>query len=185
MPPRARAAKKDPFENDPFTPDSDSVPSGDEAQTDLPPWAGPDAEVQVDTKEIKVETSEQQGKMTVTLKGGTGYEQPWVVVHGKDSEDLLNTFDDPDFAKVLERTRKASQFFVGTSPATQAPVATQPQAQTPQQAPAGASGDGRTCRHGAMIHRSGFNAQRNSAWTGYFCPTPKGTPDQCKAQFIN
>ena len=41
----------------------------------------------------------------------------------------------------------------------------------------------RTCAHGAMTARSGQSAR--GPWKAYMCPTPKGTPDQCKAQFID
>jgi hypothetical protein len=41
---------------------------------------------------------------------------------------------------------------------------------------------GRSCIHGAMTGRSGNGAK--GPWKGYFCPTPKGTPDQCSPQFI-
>jgi hypothetical protein len=39
------------------------------------------------------------------------------------------------------------------------------------------------CVHGAMTGRSGSSAK--GPWKGWFCPTPKGTPDQCKAQFLD
>jgi len=39
------------------------------------------------------------------------------------------------------------------------------------------------CPHGAMTPRSGSGAK--GPWKGWFCPTPKGTPDQCKPQFLN
>jgi len=39
------------------------------------------------------------------------------------------------------------------------------------------------CPHGAMTARSGSGAK--GPWKGWFCPTPKGTPDQCKPQFLN
>lgn len=42
---------------------------------------------------------------------------------------------------------------------------------------------GHTCRHGAMVQRSG-TAKNGKAWTGYFCPAPKGAPDQCEPQFV-
>lgn len=35
-----------------------------------------------------------------------------------------------------------------------------------------------SCVHGPMTHRTGTGAK--GAWGAYFCPTPKGTPDQCK-----
>lgn len=39
------------------------------------------------------------------------------------------------------------------------------------------------CVHGDMTPRTGSGAK--GPWRGWFCPTPKGTPDQCKAIFIN
>lgn len=40
----------------------------------------------------------------------------------------------------------------------------------------------RTCAHGVMIGRKGNGAK--GEWRGYFCNTPKGTPDQCKPEFV-
>ena len=59
-----------------------------------------------------------------------------------------------------------------------------PQAPAPtSQTGSGSTSDGgRTCRHGAMVHRSGNGAK--GPWQGFFCPTPKGTPDQCPPQFV-
>lgn len=36
----------------------------------------------------------------------------------------------------------------------------------------------RTCNHGSMIPRKGNGAK--GEWKGLFCPTPKGTADQCQ-----
>lgn len=40
---------------------------------------------------------------------------------------------------------------------------------------------GPACKHGPMVARSGQGAK--GPWSGHFCPTPKGTPDQCPPQF--
>lgn len=37
------------------------------------------------------------------------------------------------------------------------------------------------CHHGAMTRRTGTN--NRGPWVGYFCPSPKGTPDQCSPKF--
>ena len=37
------------------------------------------------------------------------------------------------------------------------------------------------CQHGTMIKRTGQGAK--GEWRGFFCPTPKGTADQCKPAF--
>lgn len=40
----------------------------------------------------------------------------------------------------------------------------------------------RACHHGPMVTRKGMGAK--GEWKGYFCPTPKGTPDQCPPEWI-
>jgi hypothetical protein len=39
----------------------------------------------------------------------------------------------------------------------------------------------RSCQHGVMIQRTGNGAK--GEWRAFFCPTPKGTADQCQAIF--
>lgn len=41
---------------------------------------------------------------------------------------------------------------------------------------------GKACKHGEMTFRTGQSAK--GPWKGYFCPSPKGTADQCEPQFI-
>ena len=38
------------------------------------------------------------------------------------------------------------------------------------------------CKHGNMTLKSGTGAK--GPWKGWFCPSPKGTPDQCQPVFI-
>jgi hypothetical protein len=63
----------------------------------------------------------------------------------------------------------ATQYITG-QPA--APVVPQQQAAQPP-AP--------SCQHGQMTFRSG--TKNGKDWSGYFCPTPRGTPGQCKPVF--
>jgi hypothetical protein len=44
-----------------------------------------------------------------------------------------------------------------------------------------ASNGGPSCPHGARTTRNGTNSR--GAWTGHFCPLPKGDPNQCKPIF--
>jgi hypothetical protein len=39
------------------------------------------------------------------------------------------------------------------------------------------------CIHGAMVKRTGNGAK--GEWRAFFCPTPKGTADQCSPTFAN
>lgn len=52
----------------------------------------------------------------------------------------------------------------------------------PVQASAPVAG-GKACVHGEMVKRTGNGAK--GEWRAFFCPTPKGTPDQCSAVFAN
>jgi hypothetical protein len=40
---------------------------------------------------------------------------------------------------------------------------------------------GPACKHGPMVARSG--EKNGKRWSGFFCPTPRGTSDQCAPQF--
>lgn len=42
--------------------------------------------------------------------------------------------------------------------------------------------DTKRCQHGEMVYRTGNGAK--GPWKAYFCPTPKGSPGQCKAEFV-
>ena len=56
----------------------------------------------------------------------------------------------------------------------------QPQTQQPPSF-AQPNNQGPACQHGPMVFREGVGAK--GPWKAYFCPTPKGTPGQCAAQF--
>jgi hypothetical protein len=171
-----KASKTDPFETAPEQNDT----AGDEAQADI------DSAGVIRPKEnpLIVPVS-NEGKVTVTLKGGTGFNAPWVVIHGKDVSDALNQINDTQLAELLERAQKASKFFADKAEAP-APAASQAgsQAQGGQpQASTQSSGNDKFCKHGQMVSKSGVSAKNGKAWSGYFCPAPKGTPDQCDPQF--
>jgi len=76
----------------------------------------------------------------------------------------------------------------GVAPVAEAPIAASTwgaPAAAPVAAPpaAFAAAAAKNCAHGPMTARSGVSAR--GPWKAYMCPTPKGTPDQCKAQFID
>lgn len=41
-----------------------------------------------------------------------------------------------------------------------------------------------SCKHGDMKFLEGVSSKTGKPWKGYFCPSPKGTPDQCSPQFV-
>lgn len=40
-----------------------------------------------------------------------------------------------------------------------------------------------SCKHGALVWRES-KPGAPKAWKGWFCPSPKGTPDQCSPKFV-
>lgn len=142
--------------------------------------------VQNNTPEVQT-VQENSGEISVTLKGGTGYDAPWVVVRDSDPEKVLETMKDSAMGEVIEWAAKIGAHF-GNKVVEYKPAAKsspQPQQQAPQSAAQPAtqsSGDGRQCAHGAMIYRDGVSKAGN-AYKGYFCPA-QDRSEQCKPQFL-
>jgi hypothetical protein len=193
MPPRARKEKEAPVEIDPFAPDQDDVPDGDEAQTETPPWEVSDeTEVKnTDTNEkAKVITVGSEGKVVSTFKGGRDYDAPWVVVHADDVKESLAIVNDPEFAELLTRVQKASEYFQGqkpTSPTQAAQNTSQNGSQARTQGKPAAATDGpwgpQSCPHGQMSFKSGVG-DKGEVWQGYFCPAPRNSSDKCKTKYV-
>jgi hypothetical protein len=75
---------------------------------------------------------------------------------------------------------------VTTQPAAPAPVAAGDGWDTP--APAFAQAQVPSCKHGPRTGRNGVyksGARAGQPYKAWFCPSPKGTPDQCSPMFLN
>lgn len=140
-----------------------------------------------DTKETKTVTaSAENSKLTVTLKGGAGFDSPWIVLYADDVADALSQMQDENLKALMDVVKRAGAHFSGgggNAPQARPQRPQQASGSTPpqQQAPGGES---RQCAHGEMVFRSGVSQKNGKPWKGFFCPTPKGTPDQCQAEFI-
>ena len=126
---------------------------------------------------------------TATLKAGKSYEDPWLVVRAESTEELLLLLDALGKTGVVAKTVEVSTELQGVYAAAEGCVAPSSVVATPTtpvqyplvpQAPAVAQ-NGPLCQHGQMVLRNG--TKNNRAWSGWFCPTPQGTPDQCSPQF--
>lgn len=76
---------------------------------------------------------------------------------------------------------------LGATPITQAPSYAPAPAQPvyaaqPTYAPAVEIPEGH-CKHGALVWRES-KPGAPKAWKGWFCPSAKGTPDQCEPKFV-
>jgi hypothetical protein len=82
-------------------------------------------------------------------------------------ESIITGGSVTDVVSILQDT-------LGATVINEAPVAGFAPVPPPQTISVG----GRTCNHGTMIGRKGNGAK--GEWKGLFCPTPKGTADQCQ-----
>ena len=121
------------------------------------------------------------GKIVVTLKGGAGYDSPWIVVGGDSVPEVQEILKNASALGLYGDVVAAAQFLQasnGVPTAGGAPAPTsQPSTPTPS-APTAPQASGQFCNHGPRVRRSGTNAR--GAWVGHFCSLPKDHPDRCK-----
>lgn len=123
---------------------------------------------------VKPAVEESDGKVTITLKGGSGFDAPWIVIHASDIPDAYLQLSEDNAALLVElmgKVKKAGAFFSGGngSAARPAPAAA-------QQPPAGAP----ECPPGWEF-KSGTNKNTGKPWKGFF--PPRG--DDTKPIFFN
>jgi hypothetical protein len=132
-----------------------------------------------ESKTVTVQNTE--GKLTVTLKGGAGFDAPWIVLHAEDAQDALDQLNDKALGALIARTKEVATFFSGgTGNATQRPAQSQQQRPPQQSAP---NGESKTCAHGEMTFRSGVSKSSGKPYKGFFCPSQDRNA-QCSPQFI-
>lgn len=146
-----------------------------------------------DQKENKnVAAQNNEGKLTVTLKGGSGFDSPWIVIHADDAKDALEQMKDPALKELMELTKKAGAHFSGEA-AKPAQRAVQSQ-DGPKGRPAGAgdvdvsgvSEEKKHCIHGPRQAKSGQKEKNGEivTWRALFCPS-RDRSDQCKPVWLN
>lgn len=131
------------------------------------------------TKESLV--AQNEGKIVVTLKGGAGYDAPWIVVHANDSQDALNQLRDDVLKELITRTKEVATYFSGGN-ARPAQAQQQTQQGPPQGATEAPGGEKRYCAHGEMRFKSDIS-KAGKPYKGFFC-TERDRSQQCDAQFI-
>lgn len=132
-------------------------------------------------------------KIVVTLKGGPGYDAPWLVFHGNTVAEALDTVSAAEASGLMVAVGKAAEAFrthanvggvLGASPVSPAPQQ-QAAPAAPQSAPQGPPGaTSPTCPHGVKTYKTSKPGAAK-AWKAWMCPAPQGTPDQCKPEWIN
>lgn len=70
-------------------------------------------------KETKVSTPtpETQSKIVTTLKGGAGFDAPWIVVHSDSVDEALGVLNDENLGELMDAAQKAAAKFNNGKPA--------------------------------------------------------------------
>jgi hypothetical protein len=107
--------------------------------------------------------SSGEGKLTVTFKGGAGFDAPWIVLHAADISDAYEQLSGDYAALLVElmgKVKKAGAFFSGGEAKTAARSAPQQAQDAPADAP--------DCPPG-WTYRSGVG-KTGKPYKGFFPP---------------
>ena len=123
-------------------------------------------------------------QIRITLKGGSGYDAPWITVDFPSIdvayEKLSDTARKDRLMELFAITGGASSKFIETSGGYK-PVAPSAASRAPQGAQSAPGGETRQCVHGEMVFKSGVSKAGNP-YKMFACPAPRD--QQCKAQFL-
>ncbi|QSM04331.1 hypothetical protein I3U42_13575 [Mycobacteroides abscessus subsp. abscessus] len=123
-----------------------------------------------------------EGKIVLTYKEGAGFDSSWTVVHANSVEDAKAILKDPEFKELLDLSKKAAAYFRGGSTPSAPAAPAQARSNAPAAAQSAPDGDSRQCKHGDRVYKTG--SSNGKVWKAFMCPTPKGTPDQCKPEWV-
>lgn len=124
----------------------------------------------IDNSEYPVQYSKKVGDDILVVRANSGED------FKAKTEDILKALDE-----TADRWVEIQQLILGKSvvaggvvgsPDSQ--VAAQVVAPTPSAPPPGPAGEQHPCPHGMRVYKSG------ATWAAWMCPSPKGTPGQCK-----
>lgn len=128
-----------------------------------------------------------EGKITITLKGGNDFQEPWIVIGGDTVEEVIANLNGlqgvlgevSEYASLFHAARTVTVTpAVTTAPPTAVAPGVQQAAAPVATAPSAPRADALFCPHGQRTKRSGTGA--NGRWTAHFCALAKGHPDACK-----
>ncbi|QSN49021.1 hypothetical protein [Mycobacteroides abscessus] len=125
---------------------------------------------------------EGEGKIVMTYKEGAGFDSSWTVVHANSVEDAKSILKDPEFKELLDLSKRVAAYFRGGSTSSAPAAPAQARSNAPAAAQSAPGGDTRQCKHGEMQYKTG--SKNGRTWKGFFCPSPKDTPDQCSPEFL-
>lgn len=114
--------------------------------------------------------------VVVTLKGGSGYDAPWIVLRAGTVEEM-NTVLNTELSALMERVSKAGQHFAGLAPAKASGASTAARREEPSDIPGS---------HLAQKPGDGWEyktaVKNGKPWWGWF--PPRGSDPSVKPKFL-
>lgn len=155
--------------------------------SDLDPFnAAPlDTDTSVEVVASKPEVT-SDGKVVITLKGGKGYDAPWIVFHAnglQEAHDFVVGDNATLLSVLMDRVQTAAKHFAGIG--YEAPPAQQSGPSyggPPPASQAAPGGEKRHCAHGEMVFKTGVAKASGKPYSLFSCTAPRD--QQCKAQFL-
>lgn len=170
----------DPFADAPADPEP-----GDEAQTTTTTTTSSPREDTSLPNTAPAADNADLNRVRITLKGGGGYDSPWVTIDGASVPDALEQITGSNaepLKALLDQAAKVGSYFAGKSTNGDHGSGEPAQRGKPAGATEAPAGEERFCKHGRMEWKSGTSAKGN-AYKGFFCPE-RDRNEQCKAQFV-
>lgn len=130
-----------------------------------------------ETKPVAEQDENRQSKLSITLKGGAGFDAPWLVLYPdslEEARELLGEENRETLKEVLELTQKASQFFIskgsGSAPAPRnGGNGGGGRGNAPQGAQEHPEGRREFCEHGEMKYMSGVSKKTGKPYKMFVC----------------
>jgi hypothetical protein len=123
----------------------------------------------------------EEWKLQVSYKTGTG---DMINIRANTADELSVLLEGiGDYATQIVATNKllGAAYNVAPLSTTSSTINTKPPVSLPPTPVSEASGTAApTCKHGARIWRNGTSKSTGKPYAFWACPTPQGTPDQCK-----
>ena len=97
------------------------------------PFNPPQRAATTTSKGTTMTENNSNSKITATLKGGAGFDAPWIVIHGDTPDEVQAILDDENLKGLLDKTQAVAKYFAGQgtpAQATRAPKPGQPSGST-------------------------------------------------------
>lgn len=154
------------------------------------PFAVGNEDVAVDVEDVKetvtqtsVQTTAGSGEVSVTLKGGSGFDAPWVVLRAPSAAEALEQLKDDQVIKdLLDRAGKVGKYFASLGGSSGGGNGGGGGNDKParQQAP---NGQTESCDHGEMKFLSGVSKKSGKPYKMFVCQS--GDRDnECQPVFV-